>query len=179
MASPRMRSFHPSASSPVTSSGGIQTITPHFGNTSSHLVLSHATPEISILDAGTLQIVKAFRGVHEEDVASVVTSASAGHDYHTDGVDQGKSAGATISKSGIWTAGKDGKVVNWDERSGSASQVITGTVSSHAKRLLQRPCSNQSFRAIDSRCQRDLASPVVDDVRARKPRRCRIRVDCV
>jgi hypothetical protein len=34
----------------------------------------------------------------------------------------------TTGKCGIWTAGKDGKIVNWDERSGSAGQVIAGKV---------------------------------------------------
>jgi hypothetical protein len=129
MASLSITSLTPATSSPAASFSDIYSITPHQRNGSSRLVLNHATPEISVVDAGNLQIVQCFRGVHEDDVTCVVTSTSSAKAYNTDSVCIGEADEATIAEcGGIWTAGKDGKIVNWDERLGSAGQVIVGKV---------------------------------------------------
>jgi hypothetical protein len=132
-------SLLPTISTSAASFDDIYTITPHVGTGSSRLVLSHASPEVSVVDAGTLQIVKYFRGVHEDDVSCVVTSTSSAQAYTGTGDIYSEETDSAIPAQGgsIWTAGKDGKIVNWDERAGSVGQVITGGVM-----LLLQLCSN-------------------------------------
>jgi hypothetical protein len=81
--------------------------------------LNYATLEISVVDADTLQIVKFVRGLHEDDVSYAVIPTSPAQAYTTkDGSFSTEADRAICDKGGIWTAGKDGKAVNWDERSG-------------------------------------------------------------
>jgi hypothetical protein len=68
MAALSITSLTTATSTPAAWFSDIYTITPHQRNASSRLVLNHATPEISVVDAGNLQIVQYFRGVIEDDV---------------------------------------------------------------------------------------------------------------
>ncbi|TXT05709.1 uncharacterized protein COLE_07029 [Cutaneotrichosporon oleaginosum] len=60
--------------------------------TSSHLALRHPEPEITLADRATLQSVASLSGAHTAPVTAVCADTS------------------------IWSAGKDAKVVRWDER---------------------------------------------------------------
>lgn len=69
---------------------------------SGHLLLSHPSPNLSIADAQTLQQVAELQGGHSQDVV------------------------AARADDGVWTAGKDGKIIRWDERSRTVSSSIKG-----------------------------------------------------
>jgi hypothetical protein len=96
----------------------ILTLTPHLTSSGSHLLLTHPSPEISIVDAQTLQLVDKLKGGHSRDVSCVVTSTSAS----TDPIGQGGFA----NEGNIWSAGVDANVIRWDERSRRPGQTIKG-----------------------------------------------------
>ncbi|WVQ81377.1 hypothetical protein IAT38_003501 [Cryptococcus sp. DSM 104549] len=73
----------------------------HPSPTTPHLILRHPAPSLTIADAQTLQSVGELQGGHKGHVSSVA-------------VDDGE----------LWSAGKDGTVVRWDERSRGPATVI-------------------------------------------------------
>lgn len=61
------------------------------------------------------------------DVTSVVTSTSSAPAYQVNGgVGYGAQGNGMSALGSVWSAGKDARVVRWDERSRTASQTIKG-----------------------------------------------------
>lgn len=110
--------LYPTASTTLPSRPYILTLTPHLTSTSSHLLLTHPSPEISIVDSQTLQLVDVLKAGHTNDVTCVVTSTSAS----TDEVAQGGFA----NEGNIWSCGRDARAVRWDERSRKPGQTVKG-----------------------------------------------------
>jgi hypothetical protein len=105
--------LHPIASSSLKQ-GYIFSISP-LDSTSTHLVLTHPSPTVSLVDAQTLQLVDTFRDGHHGDVSAIATA-----------VEQDGKGGLSGMGSELWTAGKDGCVVRWDDRSRRPGQTIKG-----------------------------------------------------
>ncbi len=103
---------------PVTSSsleqGYIFSISP-LDSSSTHLVLTHPSPTVSLVDAQTLQLVDTFRDGHRADISALATA-----------VENDGNGGLSGMGSELWTAGKDACVVRWDERSRRPGQTIKG-----------------------------------------------------
>lgn len=110
--------LYPTAVTALPSRPYILSLTPHLTSTSSHLLLSHPSPEITIVDARTFQLVDKLKGGHSKDISCVVTSTSAS----TDEIVQGGFA----NEGNIWSAGVDANVIRWDERSRRPGQTIKG-----------------------------------------------------
>ena len=110
--------LYPTATTSLPGRPYILSLTPHLTSTSSHLLLSHPSPEITIVDAQTFQLVDKLKGGHSKDISCVVTSTSAS----TDELVQGGFA----NEGNIWSAGTDANVVRWDERSRRPGQTIKG-----------------------------------------------------
>lgn len=110
--------IHPTASTAIPSRPYILSLTPHLTASSSHLVVSHPSPDLSIVDASTLQFVDRLTGGHTKDISSVVTSTSSA----TDDVVQGGFA----NEGNIWSAGTDARIVRWDQRSRKPGQTVQG-----------------------------------------------------
>lgn len=110
--------LYPTAVTALPSRPYILSLTSHLTSTSSHLLLSHPSPEITIVDAQTFQLVDKLKGGHSKDISCVVTSTSAS----TDEIVQGGFA----NEGNIWSAGVDANVVRWDERSRRPGQTIKG-----------------------------------------------------
>lgn len=72
--------------------------------TTPHLFLRHPSPEITIIDAQSLQPIDSLRGGDKGDVTSVVTDEGA-----------------------VWSSGKDASVIRWDERGRRAGMIIKGS----------------------------------------------------
>ena len=70
---------------------------------SPHLILRHPAPELSLVDAQSLQVVDVLKDGHAGNVTDVC-------------VDQGS----------VWSGAKDSTIVRWDERSRRSGQVIKG-----------------------------------------------------
>ena len=90
-------------------------ITPSSG--SPHLLLRHPASEITIADNQTLQPIDQLRGGHTGLVSAIVS-------------DQGA----------IWSAGKEGNIVRWDERSRTAGLGIKGLSTPRMSRLIFSLC---------------------------------------
>lgn len=119
-------SLFPTASASVIDRSYILSITPHTSGSANHLILSHPSPDLSVIDASTLQVLDSFRGGHMGDVTAVVTSTSSAPAYQVNG-GIGFAQGNGMSALGsVWSAGKDARVVRWDERSRSAGQTVKG-----------------------------------------------------
>jgi len=71
--------------------------------TSPHLLLRHPSPQITIVDAQSLQSIDSLKGGHTGDVTSIVSDGD-----------------------GVWSSGKDASVVRWDERGRRAGMSIKG-----------------------------------------------------
>lgn len=110
--------LYPTATTTLPSRPYILSLTPHLTSTSSHLLLSHPSPELTIIDAQTFQLVDKLKGGHSRDISCVVTSTSAS----TDDLAQGGFA----NEGNIWSAGTDANVIRWDERSRRPGQTIKG-----------------------------------------------------
>jgi hypothetical protein len=119
-------SLFPTASTSLIDRSYILSITPHTSGSANHLILSHPSPDLSVIDASTLQVLDSFRGGHMGDVTAVVTSTSSAPAYQVNG-GIGFAQGNGMSALGsVWSAGKDARVIRWDERSRSAGQTIKG-----------------------------------------------------
>lgn len=119
-------SLFPTASTSVVDRSYILSITPHTSGSANHLILSHPSPDLSVIDASTLQVLDSFRGGHMGDITAVVTSTSSAPAYQVNG-GMGYAQGNGMSALGsVWSAGKDARVVRWDERSRTAGQTIKG-----------------------------------------------------
>jgi hypothetical protein len=128
--------LYPTAVTALPSRPYILSLTPHLTSTSSHLLLSHPSPEITIVDAQTFQLVDKLKGGHSKDISCVVTSTSAS----TDEIVQGGFA----NEGNIWSAGVDANVVRWDERSRRPGQTIKGECSSGLHTRLSERSSRSS-----------------------------------
>ena len=117
--------LYPTATTSLPGRPYILSLTPHLTSTSSHLLLSHPSPEITIIDAQTFQLVDKLKGGHSKDISCVVTSTSAS----TDELVQGGFA----NEGNIWSAGTDANVVRWDERSRRPGQTIKGKEQCHSQ----------------------------------------------
>jgi hypothetical protein len=73
--------------------------------TASFLALRHPEPEITLADRATLQAVATLSGAHTAPVTTV------------------------CAESSIWSAGKDAKIVRWDERTQRPVAEIKGEFS--------------------------------------------------
>lgn len=112
----------------------ILSLTPHTTSSSSSLVLTHPSASLTIVDATTLSSVTQLRGGHTPSslISSVVTSTSAAQSLGSDGVlgDTGSSGGS------LYSAGKDGRIVQWDLRTRAVANTISATLpNSHHNRF--------------------------------------------
>lgn len=87
-------------SAPIPSAPYILSITP---SPSGHLLLRHPSPQLTIADPQTLQAIDTLRDGHTGNIADVL-------------VDQGA----------VWSGGKEGGVVRWDERGRRAAMSFKG-----------------------------------------------------
>jgi hypothetical protein len=71
---------------------------------SNHLILQHPSADLTIADNQTLKPIDQLGGGHSGHVTDVVVDES----------------------GGIWSSGKEGSVVRWDERSRRAGLTIKG-----------------------------------------------------
>lgn len=61
------------------------------------------------------------------DITSVATSTSSAPAYQVNGgVGYGTQGNGMSALGSVWSAGKDARIVQWDERSRSAGQTIKG-----------------------------------------------------
>lgn len=119
--------FFPTAANSVGNRSYILSITPHASGSANHLILSHPSPDLSVIDASTLQTLDFFRGGHAGDITSVATSTSSAPAYQVNGgAGLGEQGNGMSALGSVWSAGKDARVVRWDERSRSAGQTIKG-----------------------------------------------------
>ena len=119
--------FFPTAANSVGNRSYILSITPHASGSANHLILSHPSSDLSVIDASTLQTLDFFRGGHVGDITSVATSTSSAPAYQINGGAAFGEQGNGMSALGsVWSAGKDARVVRWDERSRTAGQTIKG-----------------------------------------------------
>lgn len=100
-------------SSPLPSRPYILSIHP----SSTHLVLAHPSPSLTLADPQTLQAVDTLSGAHDKDVSAVWTEPAA-------------PGGA------VWSAGHDGRLVRWDERTRGAGAVVRAQVRGRTLPLL-------------------------------------------
>ncbi|KAJ9099843.1 hypothetical protein QFC21_003845 [Naganishia friedmannii] len=127
-------SLFPTASAVIPGRSYILSITPHTTSTSNHLILSHPSSDLSVIDATTLQALDSFRGGHTGDITAVVTSTSSAPAYELGGGFQNGNGGMMTGNAGasalgsVWSAGKDARVVRWDERSRTAGQTIKAAI---------------------------------------------------
>jgi hypothetical protein len=91
------------SSTPVPSKPYILSITPL--TQSNHLVLRHPSSDLTIVDAQSLQGIDQLSNAHTGLVTDVIVDETGG---------------------GIWSSGKEGMVVRWDERSRRAGLTIKG-----------------------------------------------------
>lgn len=97
---------HALLSSPLPSRPYILDIHRYPGTSTDHLLLRHPSPEISIADAQTLQLVNTLKGGHVGNV----TGISVDHEQ----------------QGAVWSAGKDARVIRWDERGRGVGMRIDG-----------------------------------------------------
>lgn len=123
MAPPALPILLPLATTRPHHSEYILSITPHQQH---QLVLTHPSPDISLVDAQSLTLLQQLKGGHVPGttVSAVVTSASTALDIAVPG---GTSAavggsGTTGDTSSIWSAGKDARAIRWDTRVDSGAQ---------------------------------------------------------
>ena len=88
-------------SAPLPSKPYILGITP--SSASPHLLLRHPSSDITIVDNQSLQPIDVLRGGHKGLISSVKADEGA-----------------------VWSAGKEGGIVLWDERSRKAGMTIKG-----------------------------------------------------
>ena len=88
-------------SAPLPSKPYILGITP--SSASPHLLLRHPSSDITIVDNQSLQPIDVLRGGHKGLISSVKADEGA-----------------------VWSAGKEGGIVRWDERSRKAGMTIKG-----------------------------------------------------
>ncbi|KAJ9118208.1 hypothetical protein QFC22_004114 [Naganishia vaughanmartiniae] len=125
---PDIPSLFPTASSTIPNRSYILSITPHKTSTSNHLILSHPSSELSVIDATTLQTLDSFRGGHTGDITAVVTSTSSASAYQLGGNAMMTTGNGMSALGSVWSAGKDAQVVRWDERSRTAGQIIKAAI---------------------------------------------------
>lgn len=70
---------------------------------SGHLILRHPTPYLTLADPQTLQQVDTLQGGHTGNIADVV-----------------------VDETAVWSGGRDGGVVRWDERGRRAAMNFKG-----------------------------------------------------
>lgn len=123
MAPPILPILLPLATTRPHHSEYILSITPHQQH---QLVLTHPSPDISLVDAQSLTLLQQLKGGHVPGttVSAVVTAASTALDIAVPG---GTSAavggsGTTGDTSSIWSAGKDARAIRWDTRVDSGAQ---------------------------------------------------------
>lgn len=94
-------SVYATLSAPLPSKPYILGITP--SSSSPHLLLRHPSSEITIADNQSLQPIDVLQGGHKGLISSVKADEGA-----------------------IWSSGKEGGIVRWDERSRRAGMTIKG-----------------------------------------------------
>ncbi len=94
----------------------------------SHLVLTHPSPELSVLDAGTLQLVRTL--VARDDIFNGKKGTAGGADVSAVCA---PGAGEVGDGAGLWSAGKDGRLRQWDLRTGGAAGTSLGGCQSFIK----------------------------------------------
>lgn len=111
-------------SSPLPSRPYIFSITP---SPSGHLLLRHPSSDITIADPQSLQPIDKLSGGHEGHVTDIC-----------------------VDDTAIWSSGKDGKVVRWDERSRRAASSIKGNSTEYA--LTDHSIREETAAGIGSHC---------------------------
>ena len=80
-------------------------------STSGHLILRHPSPDLSIADGQSLQVIDSLRDGHRENVTGVCS-------------DQGS----------VWSSAKDSSIIRWDERSRTPGTTIRGELKTSTTR---------------------------------------------
>lgn len=111
-----------------------------------HLFLRHPSPEITIVDAQSLQPIDSLKGGHQGHVTCIATDDES-----------------------TWSSGKDAAVVRWDGRGRRAGTVIKGPL-----KLTSRPPSKPKMKDC-SVCEEASTGACVGRVRAGSPRHRRDR----
>ena len=96
---------YPLIASPVPSRPYILDIHRLPSSSADHLILRHPAPELGVADAQTLQLVHTLSGGHVGNVSSVSVDGETG---------------------AVWSAGKEGRAVRWDERRRGAGMRVDG-----------------------------------------------------